>query len=258
MYGKKVIVNYRDGQAEEHLARHATARPALRLAHRIVTPSAFLVDTFARHGIRAQSIFNIIDASAFRNRRRSRLRPIFLTTRILEPIYNVQCILRAFARIQTRYPEAALTIAHSGPSRPGLERLARELQLRNTRFIGRVPHSEIAELYDQSEIYLTTPNFDCMPGSLLECMASGLPIVATRAGGIPYIVKDRETALLVDLDDDEAVARCCFELLENPELVERLTAAGRQEVERYAGGAVRDQWLALYRELRKPGAHVLT
>ena len=112
-----------------------------------------------------------------------------------------------------------------------------------------MPHSRIAELYDQADIYITTPNIDCMPGSLLECMASGLPIVATRAGGIPYLVADRKTALLVDLDDDEGVARSCFELLDDPDLVERLTSAGREEVERYQCGPVRDAWVTLYREL---------
>jgi glycosyltransferase involved in cell wall biosynthesis len=249
LFGKKIIVNYRDGQAEEHLARHRTALPTLRWADRIVTPSGFLVDVFARHGIAAQAIFNIIDAGKFRYRPRARLRPVLLTNRILEPLYNVPCILRAFARIQQRYPDATLTIAHDGPCRPALERMAQELNLRHVRFLGRVPHSQIRELYDEADIYLTTPNIDCMPGSLLECMASGLPIVATRAGGIPYIVGDRETALLVDLDDDAAVAERCFELLEQPDLVERLTAAGRHEVERYQGGPVRDQWLALYREL---------
>ncbi len=87
-----------------------------------------------------------------------------------------------------------------------LEQLAKDLQLRNTRFVGRVPHDQIAELYDSADVYLTSPNIDCMPGSLLECFASGLPIVATRAGGIPYIVKDRESGLLVDIDDHEALA----------------------------------------------------
>lgn len=252
IYGKKTIVNYRDGQVEEHLETYSSARPTLRMADRIVAPSRFVVETFARNGIAAQAIFNVIDPAAFKYRRRSALRPLLLANRILEPLYNVECILRALVRIQARYPDAELTIAHDGPSRPGLEALARELKLRNTRFIGRVPHSQIAELYDQADIYITTPNFDCMPGSLLECMCSGLPIVATRTGGIPYIVTDRETALLVEVNDDAAVAERCFELLENCELVERLTQAARREVERYEGGAVRDQWVALYRELKPP------
>lgn len=249
LYRKKIILNYRDGQAEQHITEWRSARPTLKLADRIVTPSGFLVDVFAKHGIRAQSIFNIIEAGRFRYRKRRKLRPVFLTNRILEPLYNVDCILRAFAIIQARYPDATLTIAHDGESRPGLERLAQELRLRSTKFVGRVPHDKVAELYDSADIYLTSPNIDCMPGSLLECLASGLPIVATRAGGIPYIVKDRETALLVDINDHEALAACSIELLEDEKLVEQLTDRGLEEVKRYHGAPVRDQWFQLYREL---------
>jgi len=251
LYGKKVILNYHDGQVEVHLAGFRSARPIIRLAHVIITPSYFLVDAFARHGFTAKAIFNVVETSQFRYRQRETLKPVFMTNRILEPLYNVDCILRAFVIIQQRYPQATLTIAHEGVCRPALERLARELELRNTRFIGSVPHARVADLYDAAEIYLTTPNFDNMPVSLLECYASGLPIVATRAGGIPYIATDEKTALLVDLNDHEAVAASCFRLLENPELVKRLTQQGRKELLKYEPASSRDQWAALYRDLMK-------
>lgn len=249
LLGRKVILNYRDGQGEDHLKNWRTALPTIRLADRIVAPSGFIRDVFSRYGLKAMTILNFIDTSRFRYRKRSKLRPVFMTNRILEPLYNVPCILRAFRRIQERYADATLTIAHDGPLRAELEQTARDLGLRNTQFIGKVPHDRITELYDQSEIYLTTPNIDCMPGSLLECFASGLPIVATNAGGIPYIVTDGKNGLLVELDDDKAVAEASFRLLEDPALVERLTEDGRQEVLRYATDPVREQWAALYREL---------
>ncbi|HUQ90198.1 MAG TPA: glycosyltransferase family 4 protein [Bryobacteraceae bacterium] len=250
LYGKKVILNYRDGQCEDHLTHWKTAIPTIRLVDAIVTPSGYLVDVFARFGLKAQSIFNFIDTSRFRYRRRGPVRPAFMTNRILEPLYNVPCILRAFQKIQQRYPEASLKIAHDGVCRPSLEQLAAGLGLRHVQFLGRVPHPKVPDLYHEAEIYLTTPNIDCMPGSLLECFASGLPIIATKAGGIPYIVTHEKNALLVDLDNDEAVARSAFRLLEEPGLVERLTSAGRDEVKRYNGDEVRTQWVALYRQLR--------
>ena len=249
LHGKRLIVNYRDGQAEEHLSSWRSAIATLRLADRIVAPSSFLVDVFAKFGLQARCIFNIIDAGQFIYRQRRKLRPVFMTNRILEPLYNVDCILRSFKIIQAKYPEASLTIAHDGCSRPGLEKLAQELELAHTRFIGRVPHNKVAELYDSADIYLTTPNIDCMPGSLLECYASGLPIVATKVGGIPYIAFDRDTALLVDSNDHEAVAARSLELLEDEALVERLTNRGLEEVQRYHWRPVQAQWAALYREL---------
>ena len=257
LYGKKLIVHYHDGQAEQHLTQWRTAKPTLDLADCIVSPSEFLVHVFGRYGIRARSIFNVIDVSWFRHRTRRKLRPLFLSNRGLEPLYNIECTLRAFAIIQQRYPEASLTVAHDGYHRPALERLAENLQLRNVRFIGRVAHEDVAALYDAVDIYLTSPNIDNMPVSLLECMASGLPIVATKAGGIPYIVRDGETALLVDVNDHAALAARAMDLLENEDLVEHLTERGLEEVKRYHWAPVRDQWAALYGELaggvRVPG-----
>ncbi|MFL6451436.1 MAG: glycosyltransferase family 4 protein [Bryobacteraceae bacterium] len=249
LYGKKLVLNYRDGQAEEHVTTWRTARPTLALADRIVTPSGFLVDVFAKHGIKAQSIFNIIDVDRFIYRKRRTLRPKFMTNRILEPLYNVDCILKAFALIQERYPDASLTVAHDGCCRPALEQLAKDLKLKNTEFIGRVPHSQVPGLYDSADVYLTTPNIDCMPGSLLECFASGLPVVATKAGGIPYIATDRDSALLVDIDDHRAVASRAIELLEHAALVEAITEGGLREVQKYHWEPVRDQWAQLYQEL---------
>ena len=249
LYGKKTIINYRDGQAEIHLNTHKIAKPTLLWADVIVTPSEFLVDVFRRYGIKARSIVNVIDTSPFLYRERSKLRPVIMTNRMLEPLYNVDCILRAFERVQKRYPDASLTIAHHGFLQPQLEQRAVDLGLRNCRFIGKVAIADIPKVYDDADIYVMTPNIDNMPGTLLECMASGIPIVSTNAGGIPYVVTDEKTALLVDLDDDEGVARQVFRLLEDVSLVQRITQEARREVEKYRGEPVRDQWIALYREL---------
>jgi glycosyltransferase involved in cell wall biosynthesis len=172
----------------------------------------------------------------------------------LEPLYNVPCTLRAFQIIQQRYPEAELTIAHDGPLRAELERLAARLGLRNCRFIGRVPQRDIAALYDAADIYLTSPDIDCMPGSLLECYASGLPVVATRAGGIPYIAVHEETALLVPPGDHEAMAAAALRLLEEPGLAARLAAAAHQYCRTFSADTVGRQWGALYRELASGAA----
>ncbi len=250
LYRKKIVLNYRDGQAEDHLRRWKLAIPTIRRMDAVVSPSGFLVDVFAKFGLRIQTISNILPAENFRYRRRSRLRPVFLHNRIMEPLYNIPCCLRAFQIVQQRYPEASLTLAHDGPSKPELEELVQTMGLRNTQFLGRVPHDRIAELYDSADIYLTSPDFDCMPGSILESFASGLPVVATSSGGIPYIAANEETALLVPTGDSEAMARAALRLLEDPALVERLTANARASCARYAKDPVREQWMRVYRALQ--------
>jgi glycosyltransferase involved in cell wall biosynthesis len=249
LFGKRSIVNYRDGRASQHLAGWRTSR-LLRLADRIVTPSEYLVDVFAQFGYRAQSIYNVIDLERFSFRERKPVRPVFLHNRGLEELYNVPCTLKAFGLVQEQYPEASLTIAHDGPMRTELERMVRDWGLRNVRFVGIVPQNEVSALYDAADIYLTSPNIDNMPGSLLECYASGLPLVTTSAGGIPYIARNEETALLVDINDHEGMARAALRLLREDGLAERLTNAARQRCHLYSGSEIRSAWLALYDELR--------
>jgi glycosyltransferase involved in cell wall biosynthesis len=249
LYGKPIILNYRDGQAEDHLRHWRTAAPTMRWMNAVVSPSGFLVDVFARYGVPAQSIFNIIPMERFRFRPRRQLRPVFLHNRGLEPLYNVPCSLRAFQIVQARYPNASLTVAHDGPLRSELEGYAHKLGLRNTHFTGAVTQSGMADLYDAADIYLTSPEIDNMPGSLLECFASGLPVVATRVGGIPYIATDGEDALLVPPGDHEAMASAAIRLLEDPGLTERLTRNAYERCRQYSAESVRAEWTALYRKL---------
>jgi len=249
LLGKKVVVNYRDGQAGDHLKRSRMAITTLRVPDAVVAPSGYLVDVFAGFGVKAISIPNVVDAAAFRFRDRAPLRPVFMTNRALEPLYNVGCVLRAFEIIQRRYPEASLTVAHDGPCRPALEALAAELRLNHVRFIGKISRERTPDLYDSADIYLTSPDIDNMPGSLLECFASGLPVIATNVGGIPYIVADGVTGLLVPRNDHAALASRALMLLENPLLARKVAARARAECARYSWEAIRPQWLGLYEQL---------
>lgn len=249
LYGKRTILNYHSGEAEDHLRNWRTAIPTIRLADVIVVPSSYLVDVFARFGLPARAIFNTVDTDRFQYRERQPLRPVFLTTRLLEPLYNVACTLRAFARIQARYPDARLTIAADGSLRGELERLARDLKLREANFIGFVPFAQMPALYDAADIYLNANDIDNMPSSLIECMAAGLNVVTTDAGGIPYIITQEETGLLVPCGDDEAMAASAIRLLEDTALAARMAARAHTECHKYNWAAARREWLGLYHEL---------
>jgi glycosyltransferase involved in cell wall biosynthesis len=242
------IVHYHDGRARQHLSEWRSAR-LLRLADVIVVPSGYLLDVFQHFGYVAEAISNVVDLHKFKYRERRPVRPRFLHNRGHEELYNVPCTLRAFAIVQRRYPEASLTIAHDGPLRGELERLAREWRLQNVHFVGRVSPDDMPRLYDAADIYLTSPNVDNMPLSVLESYAAGVPVVATRAGGIPYIARHEETALLVDLDDHDAMAQAALRLIEDHKLAQRLTANARNVSKSYSWAQVGGKWLSLYARL---------
>ncbi|MBI3652050.1 MAG: glycosyltransferase family 4 protein [Acidobacteria bacterium] len=255
LYGKRVIVNYHSGEAEAHLRNwRRTALPILRLADRLIVPSGFLVEVFARFGLKAQAIYNTIDLSKFRFHRHHPLRPVMFSNRNFENHYNVACALRAFALVQQQLPEARLIVAGDGSQRLKLHALAAELKLRNTEFIGAVAPETMAGLYDLADIYVNSSVVDNMPLSILEAFACGLAVVTTNAGGIPFVVENGRNGLVVESGDAQALAAGVLRLLENQDEADRLIMQARQDCQRYTWEVVGHQWVALYEELVETSA----
>ncbi len=249
-HGVPAIVNYRGGQAEEFLS--AAPRRVLRSiakADARVTPSRFLQEVFARHGLTADVIPNIIDLARFRPSSTPMRRdgPHLIVTRNLEPIYDIPTALRAFAIVRARYPGARLTVAGSGPEHASLERLALDIGIADAvSFPGRIDNAAIGQLYASSDLMLNPSTVDNMPISILESLASGVPVVSTEAGGIPYLVRHEESALLVPIGDVEAMAAAALRVLGDRALAARLRKQGLSEVARYAWPVVRGQWQQAY------------
>ena len=98
LYGRGALLNYHSGEAADHFGTWRTAVPLARLANHIVVPSGYLREVFARFGLGAEEIHNFVDVESIPFRIRTTVRPAFLSNRNLEPMYNVACCIRAFAR----------------------------------------------------------------------------------------------------------------------------------------------------------------
>ena len=248
LFGKRLVLNYHSGEAEDHLKRwgQLAIRP-MRLAHQIVVPSGYLVKVFANFGLPARAVFNFIEADQFPFRYRREFAPVVLSNRNLQPLYNVACTIRGFAQILPQFPEARLIVVGSGPDRPALEKLIADLGVRNIEFRGPVSQNEMISIYGQADIFVSTPNVDNMPMSLLEAFAAGLPVVSTNVGGVPYLITDGFTGLLIPPDDDKALATAIARIVREPEFGAQLTHNARTEIEhKYVWDAVRSLWLSVY------------
>ena len=250
LYRRKVLLNYHSGEAEDHLRRwQRSAIPTIRLVDSIVVPSEYLVRVFADFGLSATAIYNLIDTSRFRFRERSPLRPVFLSNRNLESHYGVDRVLRAFAIIQERIPHATLTVAGDGSQSSALKTLAHELNLQNTHFVGQIAPERIADIYDAADIFLNGSEIDNQPLSILEAFSCGLPVVTTGAGGIPDIVTDGRTGMVVSCGDHVAIANRAIALLGNPVVAKQIVDEARHECLKYSWEAVRDAWMSVYHGL---------
>jgi len=250
--GRPVLLNYHSGEAADHLGRSRIARLLLGRVAANVVPSRFLVDVFRGFRLPAEAIANVVDRERFAYRDRERIAPRILSTRNLEPNYNVACTLRAFARIQARHPGATLTVVGAGSQAGALQQLAHELELRGVSFAGRVAPADMARYYAAADVYVQTPAVDNMPLSVLEAFASGLPVVSTDTGGVSAILTPEVHGLLAPPGDDAAVAACVLRLLDRPDLARRLAAAAYRTTDAFTWDVVRERWLSAYARIARP------
>jgi glycosyltransferase involved in cell wall biosynthesis len=248
--GTPVIVNYRGGEAEEFFARaFKWVKPSLRRAAQVVVPSGYLEQVFEEHGEKVKVIPNIVDTGLFRpvKERPRHAGFVFAITRNLEPIYGIDTALRALAMVPESL-EARFAIAGSGPAESTLRDLAKELGVDDrVEFLGRLERDAIVALYEDADAMLNPTTVDNMPNSLLEAMASGLPVVSTNVGGVPFLVRDGESALLVPANDPARMATAMQRLMEDTTLRDKIAETALTQVKAYTWSVVYPQWLAAYR-----------
>jgi len=251
--GVRVIVNYRGGEAEEFFSRSFRwVRPSLQRVTTVIVPSGFLADVFKRRGIATRIVPNIVDVHRFAASGRQphsgeETSPQLLVTRNLEPIYDIDTSLRVLQQVRETFPAATLTICGSGPERDRLEALARALEIESAVvFTGRIENEQMAELYRSADIMVNPSLVDNMPISVLEALASGVPVVSTEVGGVPYLVQHDKTALLVPPGDVDAMAKAVIRILEDQDLADRLVTAGLGEVQQYIWPSVRQKLQSVY------------
>jgi len=249
MLKRPAILNYRSGQGPDHLKRSRLARRVIARADCTIVPSAFLVEAFAPFGVKATPVPNLLDLERFQYRRRTTLTPRIVSVRTFEPLYDVACTLRAFAIVQRRRPDASLTLVGGGSQERALRTLARDLQLNQVTFAGRVTPGEMPRWYADHDIYVQSPRIDNAPTSVLEAYASGLPVVSSEAGGVPAILTHGEHGLLAPVADHEAIAAHILRLLDEPALAVKLADQARATCSRHSWPSVRAEWLRTYKAL---------
>jgi len=249
-FKKPVLLNYHSGEAADHLAHWGSfVHPWLRAVDEIVVPSVYLRKVFERHGYRPQVIHNVVETVRFRYRPRVPLTPSFLSVRNLESHYGIEETLIAFALLQTTVPHATLTLAGQGPQAGELRHLSEALGLRRVEFIGPVDPASMPALYDRHSMFLNSSFIDNQPLSLLEAMASGLPIVTTGVGDIPNMLSDGETGSLVPVGDPAAMAKAAGRLLERPEQALLMAQRAHDTLDRFDWASIGPAWAALYERL---------
>ncbi len=225
-----VLINYRGGEAETFFEQSwRWVYLSLKFAKNITVPTCFLQSVFNKWDVKTNIVPNLIDLSVFKPAETHHLHsPLhFIVTRNLEKIYGNDIAIRAFKYLLKKYPESKLTIAGSGPEKENLLQLVQDKQLeQNVMFAGKLARQEMAHLYQSADIMLNASKVDNTPNSIIEALASGVIVVSSSVGGIPWLVEHKQTALLIEKNTPEDMALMVEILLNEHTLLTHLRKNG--------------------------------
>lgn len=163
---------------------------------------------------------------------------------------GLEFLLRALRGIGKQEPKIRLVVVGEGPLRSHFVKRAKNLQISSkVRFLGAVPHKEMPKIYSESDIFVMPSLSESFPNVLLEAMAMKKPIVSTRVGVAPEILKDRETALLVSPREVLELERAILRLLSNEPLALSLGENARKLAENYSWDSVVTKTLSMYEDI---------
>ena len=173
---------------------------------------------------------------------------IALFVGLLVPVKGLEVLLEAVAGLDGEKPLCLLV--GEGPLQPELERVANARGIADRlRFVGRRPSDEIPAWMAAADMLVLPSYSEGRPNVVLEAQACGLPVVATRVGGTPELVRDGATGLLVASGDAQGLAAAVGRLQRDEALRQTLGQAGRAQAREMTWTASAEQMTAIYREL---------
>ena len=243
--------------AEESPRHTRRVRRVFERAAAWVAPSEFLAGFFRGWGFDVRVVPNVVDIGRYAYTHRPNVgnaantAPRLLWMRTFHDLYNPFLAVETLAELHRTCSGATLTLA--GQDRGLLaptQRLVERLGLGTAvRFAGFLNAEGKAREFPRHDVFLNTNRVDNTPVSVIEAAAYGLPVVATRVGGIAHLLRDGETGLLVPDGDAPAMAGAVRRLLNEPGLAARLSAEGRRLAESCAWESVRDRWGEVFQQV---------
>ena len=250
--GKPYLLVLRGGNLPKFLEKQGErGAKLLRSARQVLAPSAYLKEELCWVRGDIELLPNPLEVSSYEFRPRRQIQPRLVWLRGFRYIYNPEDAVHTLARLHRRYADATLLMI--GPDRNDgsmakTREAVREHGLADAvEIVPGVPKNEVASWLQRGDIFLNTTGIDNTPISVLEALACGLLVISTNVGGLPYLLRDGEDALLVPEHDPEAMAQAAIRLIEDPEMAERLSRAARRKAEACDWSVVFPRWEQLLR-----------
>lgn len=157
---------------------------------------------------------------------------VFGVAKYLQPVYGLDILLKAFAKLEQKDPgRALLRIAGSGPELGRLQALAIHLGISGiVEWLGEIPNCRVADFYKKTDVIVVPSRQESFGVTAVEGSACARPIIASRVGGLPEVVLDGETGIMAEPGDIESLVQAMERLIHNPEERAKMGKAGREFV----------------------------
>lgn len=250
--GKKVILIIHGGSIPERMKNSpGKYLRSFKRADVIVCPSAFIQTVLKGYGVESLLIENVVQLSDYTYHEKTTFRPAIFWMRTLEDIYNPEMAVRVGGLLARKYPGFKMVMAgYDRGQLPMLKQLAAQLNISDRiEFPGYISQQQKDKFADMYDIYICTNRIDNAPVSFIEMMAMGLPIVSVKVGGIPYLLQEGYNGLMVELDDDEAMANAIGSIVNDPSKGRELAKNGLNFSKQFDAEPVLEKWRAVFKEL---------
>lgn len=219
-----------------------------------IAVSPYLLHYLEQAGYKGTVIENSIALEDYSFRHRRQVRRQLLWVRSFHETYNPQMAVHLVHALKKQYPDIHLTMV--GPEVDGsmekCKALSAELGvMQQITFTGKLSKQEWTKLAQEKDIFINTTNYDNLPVSVLEAMALGLPVVSTNVGGIPYIITDKKTGLLVNADDVAAMKTAITQLLSDDSMAANIGKNAREYAAQYDWNIIKNKWHNLLQSIGK-------
>jgi len=164
---------------------------------------------------------------------------------------RAETIIRAMQKVREMYADCRLVLIGEGSLLPSLEALADELGLKkHVNFLGALPHEEVLKMLQGADVFVHCSDHEGLGMAIMEAMGAGLPVVASRVGGVPDLVREGETGFMILPDDVEKYAEKIILLLKNDQLRKKLGSNARHFAEKHLNKqTILAQLETVYREI---------
>ncbi|MFL2983053.1 MAG: glycosyltransferase family 4 protein [Candidatus Neomarinimicrobiota bacterium] len=251
---KKAILNFVGGMALDYYDNWSWFKKLpFRLADIVVVPTDIFKNLLNKDKLCSKvfTVPHVVDVQNFNeNDSLSHDKPVLIASKALEKYAGIYELLDIFYEVKKKIKNLEFWIIGDGPERERLINKVNRMRLKDVRFLGQINHREMPKIMKEGTIFVHATRFESFGLVLVEAMASSLPIISFRVGGIPEVVLDKKTGFLIEYGNQNHFSEAIQDLIFNFQKRKRFKDNAKKHSRNYHWNKVKKYWYKIYFNLK--------